>query len=192
MGRAPLPPGRRTETFLQERTMTLQTLRNRCFALATLLIAGTLGAQTPLGFDAPVIKFSNNDSSMVELLDYNGNGTMESVNVKVQAPYLTVSVKALPLGNSLMQELVNFGTTIMVPLSAAGNVGVVDPYGDFAIGYDTWVRVYKGGPVVPNPFVFAVFTETSTIQGVAIGDFDGDGLGDVAVLTNADLRVHRS
>ena len=129
---------------------------------------------------------------MVELLDYDGNGTMESVTVKVQAPYLTVSVKALPLGNTFMQELVNFGTTILVPLSAAGSVGAVDAYDDFAIGYDNWVRVYKGGPGFPNPFVFAVFTEASAIQGIAIGDFDGDALGDVAVLTNTDLRVHRS
>ena len=132
MGREPLRPDRRTETFLQERTMILSTPRNRCFALATLLIAGTLGAQAPLGFDAPLVKFNNNDSSMVELLDYNGNGTMETVTVKVQAPYLTVSVKALPLGNTFMQELVNFGTTILVPLSMCGGTITRTPFSSTA------------------------------------------------------------
>src|SRR5262245_2061287 len=136
--------------------MNLTTLRNRCFALVTL-VAGTLGAQTPLGFDAPVIVFNSSDSSMVELLDYDGNGTMESANVKVESFGVTVSVKALPLGNQLGIEVVYFSANpTMVPSSATGNVVATDAYGDFAIGFGNWVRVYKGGPVVPSPFVSAV------------------------------------
>ncbi|MCA8975515.1 MAG: VCBS repeat-containing protein [Planctomycetes bacterium] len=169
------------------------TSRNPIAFVVFLLGTAAVGQSWPTPvFDAPLVVLGNNSDSMIEVLDYDGNGQREAVSIRVAwggqtVSTLTVRLRALQ-GTAPTLGLV---TTIATPngadpFSATGQLFAADGRDDFVLGVGLDLSLFKGGQSTRHTAI----ASTSTILGTAIGDYDGDGLGDVAVLTAQHLTIH--
>ncbi len=163
-----------------------------CVTLSAMATAQGLWPQPIL--DAPIAVMSNNSTSMIEILDINGDGNLETLNVRIDlgqpSSYLTLQGRPLQgtgLHLSFFGQIPTVGS--MEPFSAVGQVGTPDAFGDCALGVGQTVLVFRGGATGATQS--ANLTVNGAVQGVRIGDFDGDGFGDVATLTAQGLAVHR-
>ena len=157
-------------------------------------MAGGQAPQAPF-LDGALIVAGNNSKTMVQLLDANGDGNMDVLRIRQDGLYISMDVVNIQGSGGLMMShymsipLPAFPLTD--PATAVGRLGSDDGRDD--------VVVCLAGTVVVQQLLgigTAATTHTHTIQlgsnilGAAISDFTGDGLGDIALLTDTSVEIH--
>lgn len=169
-------------------------------ALAVSLACTPLFAQQFVNpaFEVPMVVLHTNQDSMIEVLDNDGDGDKEALAVKISigSTLSTIIGRLRSLDSNIywqastvvISSVTNYGT--MDPVSDVGQVGTPDVAQEvvFAVGNRLWV--------IANYAVLDTWSGGPRILDVAIGDYDGDGDGDLLVLTelgNGDrvLRLRR-
>ena len=136
-------------------------------------------------FEVPMVVLHSNQDAMSELLDHDGTGSTEALSFKISVgpTSSTVVGKIRRISGSAYWQnwtpVVAYVPTMgtMVPVSDVGQIGVPDAAQEavFAVSHTVWV--------IANFTLIDTWTSGNLVLDVAVGDFDDDGDGDVAVLS---------
>lgn len=153
-----------------------------------LLATGAAGQSWPMPLlDAPLVHLGGNGAAMIEMIDHWGTGQKRPLAIRLQTDYV-----ALYIVGPQVAQLIHGGylptSGTWVPFSAVGQIGAPDAAEEAVIGVGTTVFVMRGGAVT-------TWSVPGVVIAAAIGDFDGDGFGDIATLMAGPfaltLRVDR-
>ena len=155
----------------------------RCPLLAVLALgAPLLAQQNDALFDAPVVQLPDDSPPMQKLFDYDGDGDMDAVGVRVRSDGAYAEVRVWRNDQGRFVQAFNDNRWTGNGGISGVAVGDFDQDGDPDFVYGTGTNCYH---FTNNAGTWSYTTTTATtdrVSDLAAGDFDGDGACDLATL----------